>query len=107
MVRWADPERIAAAVARYAGLLRARHPEVTEIYWCGSWVSGAATPTSDVDLCVVVESDERRPRDRLPDCLPSRFPVGIDLHVLTEEEMAGLPERAPTWHRAIVSGRRL
>lgn len=107
MVRWAEPERIAAAVAAYADELRKRCRRVTEVYWYGSWVSGTPTPSSDVDLCVVVESDDRRPRDRLPDFLPSRFPVGVDLTVLTRAELAELAERAPSWHRAIVSGRRL
>jgi predicted nucleotidyltransferase len=107
VILWADPERIAAAVRDYAETLRERHAGVTAIYWYGSWVSGRATPSSDVDLCVVVASDDRRYRDRLPDYLPENFPVGMDLIVLTEAEMRGLPERAPSWHRAIVSGERV
>jgi predicted nucleotidyltransferase len=107
VIRWADPDRIAAAVSEYAEALRNRRPGVSDIYWYGSWVSGRATPSSDVDLCVVIDVDDRRPRDRLPDYLPARFPVGMDLVVLTEGEMAALPERAPSWHRAIVAGRRM
>lgn len=107
MIRWADPDRISAAVRDYATRLRRTHPEVSAVYWYGSWVSGVATPSSDVDLCVVVEADDRRPRHRLPDYLPGRFPVGVDLVVLTEAEMRELPERAPKWHRAIVGGRKL
>ena len=107
MVRWAEPEPITEAIRAWAAELRRRRPEVAEIYWYGSWVSGTPTPSSDVDLCVVVEADSRRPRDRLPDFLPSRFPVGIDLAVLTRAELADLAERAPSWHGAIVSGRRV
>ena len=106
MVRWADPDRIAEAVREYAENLR-RRPEVSRIYWYGSWVAGVATPSSDVDLCVIVKADVRRPRDRVPDYLPERFPVGLDLVVLTEDEMEELPERAPSWHRAMVEGREL
>ena len=106
-MRWADPERIAAAVREYAEALRRDRPDVSRIYWYGSWVSGTATPSSDVDLCVVVGTDTRTPRDRLPDFLPDRFPVGVDLVVLTEAEMEALPERAPSWHEAIVAGREL
>lgn len=107
MVRWADPVRIAEAVRAYADDLRNRRPEVSRIYWYGSWVSGDATPSSDVDLCVVVETDERRPRERVPEYLPGRFPVGVDLVVLTEDEMKELADRAPSWRRAIVGGREL
>lgn len=77
---------------------------MSRIYWYGSWVSGGATPSSDVDLCVVVDADERSPRHRVPDYLPSRFPVGVDLVVLTESEWRDLAERAASWHRAIVGG---
>lgn len=107
MVRWADSDRIERAVEDWGEGVRRRHPDVVEIYWYGSWVSGTATPASDVDLCVVVGSDDRRPRDRVPELLPERFPVGVDLVVLTEDEMAAAAARAPSWHEAVTSGRRL
>ena len=105
MVRWADPERIERAVRAYGRDLRARNPLVTQVLWYGSWVTGVPTPASDVDLCVVLRSDHRRPRDRIPDFLPDRFPVGIDLKVITEEELQELAATSPSWHRAILAGR--
>lgn len=107
MIRWAEPERIGAAVDAFAAELRSRHPGITSIYWYGSWVSGGATAGSDVDLCVVLESDDRRPRDRVPDFLPAGFPVGVDLVVLTENELRELADRSPSWHAAITGGRRV
>ena len=94
-------------MSTWARGLRDRRSEVSDIYWYGSWVSGTATPSSDVDLCVIVKDDARPPRHRIPDYLPGRFPVGVDLSVLTEEELAELPDRAPSWYRAITGGRRL
>jgi len=105
MVRWADPTRIADAVRSHAEAIREAHPDVSRVLWYGSWVRGVPTPSSDVDLCVVVRKDARRPRDRIPDFLPTRFPVGIDLVVVTEGELAALGERSPSWHAAITSGR--
>ena len=105
MVRWADPDGIAAAVRSHAKAIRHRHSGVSRVLWYGSWVSGVPTPSSDVDLCVVVRSDDRRPRDRIPDYLPERFPVGIDLVVLTERELEQMRDRSPSWHSAIVAGR--
>lgn len=107
MIRWADPEAVEDAVREHAAELRRHRSGITRIYWYGSWVSGRPTPSSDVDLCVVVEEDGRRPRHRIPDFLPARFPVGVDLVVFTEDEFESLPERAPTWHEAIVSGREM
>ena len=105
MVRWADPERVAEAVQAYVDDVRVRELSVSRVFWYGSWVSGVPTPSSDVDLCIVLESDDRPPRDRVPDFLPHSFPVGIDLVIFTEEELRDLAKRAPSWHRAIVSGR--
>lgn len=107
MVRWADPERIESAVRGWAEEQRRRHPELSRIYWYGSWVSGRATPSSDVDLCVVLTHDDRPPRHRVPDFLPDRFPVGVDLLVVTEGELEELARRTPGWHEAITSGRRM
>jgi hypothetical protein len=44
-------------------------------------------------------------RDRIPDYLPDRFPFPLDLVVVTERELTELAQRAPSWHRAIVSGK--
>lgn len=107
VVRWADADRISAAVEAWAEELRRLDPSVSRVFWYGSWVKGRPTPSSDADLCVVLESDERRPRDRVPDYLPRQFPVGVDLVVLTEGEFRQLEERSPGWFRAITSGRRL
>lgn len=107
MVRWADPDRVEDAVREWAEDQRRRHPRVTRIFWYGSWVSGHPTPSSDVDLCVVLTHDDRAPRHRVPDFLPDRFPAGIDLLVVTEEELRELARRTPGWYEAITSGRRM
>lgn len=107
MVRWADPERIAEAVRGWAEEQRSRHPEISRIFWYGSWVTGRPTPSSDADLCVVLTDDDRPPRHRVPDYLPDRFPVGIDLVVVTEGELEDLARRAPGWYDAITSGWRV
>jgi hypothetical protein len=60
-----------------------------------------------VDLCIVVSEDPRRPQERIPEYLPARFPVPLDLTVLTEEEFTDLPEHSPEFSRAILGGRRL
>lgn len=107
MVRWADPERIARAVGRWAEEQCSRNSGISRIFWYGSWVSGRPTPSSDADLCVVLTDDDRPPRHRVPDYLPDRFPVGMDLLVLTEGELEELARRAPGWYEAITSGRRV
>lgn len=106
-MRWAGPRAIERAVHGWAAAQRDRHPQVSRIFWYGSWVSGRPTPSSDVDLCVVLTDDHRRARDRIPDFLLEAFPVGMDLIVLTERELEEMAGRSPGWHRAITSGRRV
>jgi predicted nucleotidyltransferase len=104
VTRWADPQRIDAAVRAFVAELRVRRPEVRRVLWYGSWVTGIPTATSDVDLCIIIDADDRPVRHRVPDYLHDHFPTGIDVTVLTEQELRDLRDRAPRWHAAITSG---
>jgi predicted nucleotidyltransferase len=88
--------------------LMARHTEVAEVIWFGSWVAGQASRHSDVDICLLLSfSPIARIRDRIPLYLPDRFPGGIDVFPYTLEEFAALELASPSWWRTIRSGRTL
>jgi predicted nucleotidyltransferase len=74
------------------------------VIWFGSWVTGLPTPASDVDLCLILSSSDKLPRDRIPDYLPLGFPTGIDLFAYTKEEFERLQHSNPGWYGAIISG---
>ncbi len=99
-----DPAQVRQAVSSLAADIRNRHPEVVRIIWFGSWVTGLPSPGSDVDLCLIISSSNKPPRDRISDYLPFGFPVGIDLTVYTRDEFERLPALSPGWHKAITSG---
>jgi predicted nucleotidyltransferase len=83
-----DEQNLARELRRYVAALK-RRPEVRKVYLCGSRARGDYGPYSDVDLLLILESDPqpgRGPLDRIPNYLPDRFPVGVDLFVYTEEE---------------------
>jgi len=103
-VRFADVAPIRRAVAEHARHLRGLHPEIESIKWFGSWVNGTARPGSDVDLCVVVRQSDKRVRDRVPDFLPERFPVGIDLFIYTPAELDTLRTEHSAFAAAIDAG---
>ena len=103
-IKWTDPEKVARAVHDHASRLKRENPKVERVIWFGSRVNGLPTPGSDVDLCIVVSQDDRRRRDRIPDFLPTGFPVGIDLFVYTRDEFARLQEESPHFYEAITSG---
>jgi uncharacterized protein len=107
VIRSADPERIGRAVAEYVARLRTLHPEIQRIIWFGSWVTGRPTPGSDVDLCLILASSDKSPRERVADFLPVGFPVGIDLFPYTREEFDRMGDYSSGWREAILAGREI
>ena len=89
MVKSNNQATVEAAVRRWARHI-AQRPEVRRIIWFGSPINGAPTPSSDVDVCVVIAGSRRPVRDRIGDYLPFGFPVSIDLFPYTESELNDL-----------------
>jgi hypothetical protein len=54
-------------------------------------VKGTYGPGSDIDVVVLLQRSEKPMRERIPDFLPGRFPVGMDVFPITGEELADLP----------------
>jgi predicted nucleotidyltransferase len=107
VIRSADREAIARAVASYVTRLRAKHPEIQQVIWFGSWVTGIPLPGSDVDLCLILSGSDKPPRERIPEYLPVGFPVGVDLFAYTQTEFEQLKETSPGWYETITSGRKI
>ncbi len=104
VIRSIDREKTQNAVREYSRQLRQDHPEIIRVIWFGSWINGYPSPGSDVDICLVLSTTAKPLRDRLPDYLPVKFPVGIDLHIYTQTELDHLRESSPGWYQAIMSG---
>jgi predicted nucleotidyltransferase len=107
VIKSANREEIARAVASYVAQLRAQHSEIERVIWFGSWVDGLPTPGSDVDLCLILSSSDEPIRHRVSKYLPFGFPVGVDLFVYTQKEFERLQAISPGWHAAILGGREL
>lgn len=104
VIKSIDRELIKGAVESFVAKLREEHPEVERVIWFGSWVTGLPSPGSDVDLCIILSSSDKPPRDRISDYLPVGFPVGVDLFVYTQDEYDRLQQRSHSWYKAITSG---
>ena len=107
VIKSINREEIDRSVDSYTGDLRAKHPEIERIYWFGSWVDGLPSPGSDVDMCIIISSSEKIMRDRIPEYLPVKFPLGIDLFVYTRDEFEQLAVDHPGWYKVIISGREI
>jgi predicted nucleotidyltransferase len=80
------------------------HPEIEEIVVFGSFANDTYAPGSDLDLFIILKDSNRSVRDRIPDYLPNRFPVPVDVFPFTRKEMEVLSSspliaavRASTW----------
>ena len=104
VIKSIDRDHIRKSVASFVAELRSQHPENERAIWFGSWVSGFPFPGSDVDLCLILSSSEKPPRERISDYLPLGFPVGIDLFAYTQTEFEQLSKSSPGWYQAILSG---
>lgn len=75
-----------AAIERVVAVCRAE-PEVREAFVFGSFAAGAVGPTSDLDVLIVRET-QLGAVDRVADLkFAARSAVGVDLIVITPEEM--------------------
>ena len=99
-------QELEKAVRAYAENLLTCHPEVVEVIWFGSWVTGQPSRYSDVDLCVLLSASTLpRLRDRIPQYLPNRFPSGLDVFPYTTKEFDELETHSPRWWQTIRSGK--
>ncbi len=86
-VTYFDRGAVERALDEYVRSLVARHADVEEIILFGSLVAGTPVPGSDVDLLLVLTRSNRGFLDRMPEFLPTGFPVDVDVFPYTREEV--------------------
>jgi len=59
----------------------------------GSLARGDYTARSDADVVVIVESDSRRPIDRIADYIDPTMPIDVEPRVYTLDEVRGMARR--------------
>lgn len=85
-----DREAVLDALRTAASRAMTERPDIEQVILFGSFVSGKATPRSDVDLLIVLRHS-RHPRriDRIPEMsrLFDSVPVAVDILPVTREEL--------------------
>jgi len=89
-IKSVDAVRVRRCMDEYAAELLAKNLAVKEIVVFGSFAADTYAPGSDLDVFIILDSAQKRPRDRIPDFLPSEFPVPMDVFPFTRAEIAEL-----------------
>jgi predicted nucleotidyltransferase len=91
-VRFLDVSRILERLKSISRDVLRRNSNVLGIYLFGSLVKGTYVPGSDADILIVLNEDNRRFIDRMPEFL--RFflnvPIAIDVFPYTSKEIEGM-----------------
>ena len=102
-----DRQSVEEALSGLARSLRSL-PEVERVLAFGSFVKGESVPGSDVDLLIILRDSPKPFLDRIPDYLPGRFPVGVDVFPYTGDEIDRMLQAGNLFMKAIVEeGREL
>jgi predicted nucleotidyltransferase len=85
-----DKARVKTATDVWAAELLQRRPDILEIVVFGSFEQDTYVPGSDLDVFLLLDRSDVPVRERIPDLLPGRFPVGLDVFPYTRKEVAEL-----------------
>lgn len=97
-----DRQAVEEGLSHLARSLKNR-PEVERVLAFGSFVKGESVPGSDVDLLIVLRDSEKPFPDRIPDYLPDRFPVGVDVFPYTRAEIDRMRQAGNPFIMAILA----
>ncbi len=89
-IKSVDEDLIRQSVDEYAATLLSSHPEIIEVIVFGSFVTRTFVPGSDVDIFILLSDSDKSVRDRIPDYMPTHFPVSVDIFPYTMREVAAM-----------------
>jgi len=98
-----DRDIVIDRLKEWAFQLAERHQEILKIGYFGSYARDDYTPSSDLDILIVVKSSEKPPHKRFLDYAIECFPVGCEIFVYTEEELEKKREFKKGWIHTILS----
>jgi predicted nucleotidyltransferase len=86
-VFWLDKEYVHDQLRQRVAAL-AGNPNIRKVILFGSFAHGRAVPGSDVDILLILRSDSRDFKERIPEYLDafSGMGIGVDVFPYTEDE---------------------
>ena len=86
-IKSVDVERVRHCMDDFAARLLATNSAVEEIVVFGSFANEKYAPGSDLDVFIILSQADKPVRDRVPQFLPTGFPVPVDVFPFTRAEM--------------------
>lgn len=96
-ITYFDRAAVDRALDAYVRRITVLHPEIEEVVLFGSMASGTPVPGSDVDLLLVLSDADLPFLARIPQFLPSGFPVGVDVFPYTCDEVERMKRDRSGW----------
>jgi predicted nucleotidyltransferase len=85
--------------------IKVAHPEVKKILLFGSLARNNGVPGSDADLLMILSFSDKPFLERIPEYLPSKLPVAIDVFPYTQKEINNMLAEGNTFiKRAMEEG---
>jgi len=86
-IKYFDKEAVQQAIGQFVEQIKQNRPEVKKVVLFGSFVRGESVPGSDIDLLIILRESNLPLLERIPQYMPSRFPVTVDVFPYTEDEL--------------------
>ncbi|HOJ39587.1 MAG TPA: nucleotidyltransferase domain-containing protein [bacterium] len=101
-VKSVPPEEVVAALKKWKEKLSREHPEVKRVGYFGSYATGSYTPSSDLDVILVLRDCPRPFPARLADYSAEGIPVACEVFPYTEKEIEQLGKEDSPWIKQIL-----
>lgn len=92
ILRWPDADQVHQAASAWAQRVRADIPGVEKVGYVGSYARGNWGVGSDLDLVVLVDSEEAREELRLVDRTGLPVPAELRVYLVTEWDALKRPQ---------------
>lgn len=104
-----DENSLRESLKKIADKIKAEHPKVNEITLFGSFSKGDFTPSSDIDIAIIVDKTDKRFIERSDDYVDyfTEFPFDTNLVVYSAEEIDRMIKNGNSFAIEIKKGIRL
>jgi len=103
-VVFADKADVLRQLKDYAKSIKRTHPEVERVGFFGSYANDTYGPASDIDLLIILQQNDKRFLDRIPDFIPDNLSVCCDVFPYTSEELEKMQAQNNPWICHVLKG---